>query len=52
MIIISSSNRLIFIDKNDVEMAELSQITSLEGIAAIAHAAAKPKYCIISISVS
>ena len=43
--IISRSNLLIIIVKNEVEIAKLSQITSLDGIAANAHVAARPKYC-------
>ena len=47
--IISRNNLLIVIAKNDDETVKLSQIKNLDGVAANAHVAAKPKYCIIGV---
>ena len=51
MKIISRNNFLLVIAKNDVEMTKLSQIKSISSVAANAHVAAKPKYCIIGVPV-
>ena len=45
----SRNNLLIVIAKNDDETVKLSQIKNLDGVAANAHVAAKPKYCIIGV---
>ena len=50
--IISRNNLLIIIAKNDVETTKLSLIKNLDGVAANAHVAAKPKYCIIGVPVN
>ena len=50
--IISRNNLLIIIAKNDVETTKLSLIKNLDGVAANAHMAAKPKYCIIGVPVN